>query len=155
MRAVVGGLRACSVLLQVKADAGGSCRRRSLEELRLKSQFSSVVVRDGYAYGLDEGFWRALTWRRASEMEDGTMVLENWCSCMISCWCKRSRARWRCGGEPAEFHEAGRVNALDSKTGTIRGGGDFLLVRNDKEAICFKLACGLRAKLAAAMNTDF
>jgi len=144
-----------SVLLQVKADASGKLSATEVwKNLRLKTQFSSVVVRDGYAYGLDEGLLACVDlatgerkWKDGHygfgelvlvhdlllvQTEPGPVALVE--------------------ANPAEFREAGRVNALDSKTWNNPAvAGDFLLVRNDKEAICFKLATrSPAAKLASA-----
>jgi hypothetical protein len=58
------------------------------------------------------------------------------------------------GANPAQFHELGRVKALNSKTWNNPAlAGDFLLVRNDQEAICFKLATRpSAAKIAEAVK---
>jgi outer membrane protein assembly factor BamB len=133
-----------SVLLQVKTDAGGKLSAsEAWKNLRLKTQFASAVVRDGYAYGLDEGVLACIDlatgerkWKDGHygfgqlvlvhdlllvQTEPGPVALVE--------------------ASPAEFREVGQVNALDSKTWNPPAvAGDFLLVRNDKEAICFKLA---------------
>jgi outer membrane protein assembly factor BamB len=89
-----------SVLLQVKADAAGKLSATQVwKNLRLKTQFSSVVVRDGFGYGLDEEFWRALISRPASANgRTGIMVTANWRSRMICWWCRRNRVWWRWWG---------------------------------------------------------
>jgi outer membrane protein assembly factor BamB len=132
-----------SALLQVKADAGGKLAAAEVwKNLKLKTQFSSVVVRDGFGYGLDEGVLACIDlatgerkWKDGRygygqlalahdllvvQTEPGPVVLVD--------------------ANPAQFREVGRVKALDSKTWNNPAlAGDFLLVRNDQEAICFKL----------------
>jgi outer membrane protein assembly factor BamB len=146
-----------SLLLQVKADASGKLSAAEVwKNLRLKTQFASAVVRGGYAYGLDEGVLACIDlatgerkWKDGHygfgqlvfvhdlllvQTEPGPLALVE--------------------ATPAEFRELGRVNALDSKTWNPPAlAGDFLLVRNDKEAICFKLATRTPAvKMAGAIG---
>ena len=50
---------------------------------------------------------------------------------------------------PSEYRELARVNALSSKTWNVPAlAGEFLLARNDQEAVCYRLP--LRAKAYAA-----
>jgi len=144
-----------SVLLQVKADAGGKLSAAEVwKNLRLKAQFSSVVVRDGYAYGLDEGVLACIDLATGErKWKDGhygfgELVLVHDLLLVQT----ETGPVALVEANPAEFREVGRVNALDSKTWNNPAvAGDFLLVRNDKEAICFKLAMRTSvAKLAAA-----
>jgi outer membrane protein assembly factor BamB len=141
---LTAGFGVGSVLLQIKADAGGKLSATEIwKNLKLKTQFSSVVVRDGFGYGLDEGVLACIDlttgerkWKDGHygygqlalardllvvQTEPGLVVLVE--------------------AKPAAFHELGRVKALNSKTwNTPALAGDFLLVRNYQEAICFKLA---------------
>src|SRR5579859_89806 len=154
---LTAGFGVGSVLLQIKADAGGKLSAAEIwKNLKLKTQFSSVVVRDGFGYGLDEGVLACIDlatgerrWKDGHygygqlalahdllvvQTEPGEVVLVE--------------------AKPAAFRELGRVKALNSKTWNNPAlAGDFLLVRNDQEAICFKLATRPSAtKIAGAVE---
>ena len=101
-----------------------------------------VVIRDGYAYGLDDGIlacvelatgerkWADGRYQHGQillagnllivQAEDGTVVLAE--------------------PAPGGLHERGRVAALSSKTWNNPAlAGRRLLVRNDREAVCLEL----------------
>lgn len=124
----------------------------------LKTKFTNVVVRDDYAYGLDEGILVCLDladgsrrWKRGRyghgqimlvgphlliQAESGEVVLVE--------------------ATPAAHCEVARLNALDSKTWNNPAlQGPHLLLRNDREAVCFEIslaASGAIAGVASAAN---
>ena len=131
------------VLLQVTADAQGKESARELWKNRnLKSEFSHIVFRNGFIYGLDDGILACLDlangerkWKDGHyghgqlllvndlllvQMEQGPVVLVE--------------------ANPTAYREVARLNALSSKTwNTPVLAGPFLLVRNDQEAVCYRL----------------
>lgn len=132
-----------SVLLELTPEAGGKLAAREVwRSLAMKAKFASVTLRDGFIYGLDDGILACL------ELETG-------------------KRRWKGGryghgqvllvgdlllvqtepgdlalveATPEDFREIARHPALTSKTwNTPALAGDWLLVRNDREAVCFQL----------------
>lgn len=115
------------------------------ESLRLKSKFAPMVTLDGVVYGLDDGVMVALDpatgerlWKRGLyghgqlilvgelllvQAENGDVVLVE--------------------ATPDEHRELTRMSALDSKTWNPPAlAGNLLLVRNNKEAVCYELPTG-------------
>lgn len=115
---------------------------------RLKTKFSSAIVRDGFAYGLDEGSFACVDladgrrlWKEARygygqnllvgdlfliQAERGPVIL--------------ARA------DPDSLEEVARLPALSAKTWNPPAlAGRFLLVRNDREAACYQLPVAAEA----------
>ncbi len=109
----------------------------------MKTKFSNVALRDGFAYGLDDGILSCV------RLEDGKRM-----------W---KKGRYKYGqllmvgnlllvlgeeGElalveanPDQFVELGRIQALEGQTwNTLCLTGNRLLVRNSEQAACFELA---------------
>jgi outer membrane protein assembly factor BamB len=131
------------VMLQIKEDAAGALSVAELwKNLRLKTQFSTALVRDKYAYGLDEGVLACLDLNTGErKWKDGhygfgqvvmvgdSLVVQSEAGPVVMV-----------EASPAEFHELGRFNALSSKTwNTVAAAGEFFLTRNDQEAVCYRL----------------
>jgi len=130
-------------VLQIRHDGEGVLRPERLwKSPRLKAKFTNVVVHEGYIYGLDDGVLVCLDprtgqrcWKRGRyghgqvllvgdllliQAEDGEVVLVE--------------------PNPEELHEVARLPALDSKTWNPPSlAGRYLLVRNDREAVCYEL----------------
>jgi len=132
----------CS-LIQVKTNAQGAFEVSELwRNFNMKTEFCSAIVHDSFAYGLD----------------DGTLV----CLDLVS-----GKRRWKDGryghgqiilvgdlllvqteagqvalveANPSQYVEAAKLGALSSKTWNYPAlAGDFLLVRNDREAVCYRM----------------
>lgn len=109
----------------------------------LKAKFANFVVHEGYVYGLDDGILTCVDletgrrqWKRGRyghgqmllagdrlliQTEEGPVVLV--------------------AIDPTEHRELGRVDALQDKTWNNPAlAPPYLLVRNDREAVCFRLA---------------
>ncbi len=126
----------------LKVNAGAAAPRVLWHNLRLKAEYSNVVVRDGFVYGLDDGVLTCLD-------------------------LKNGKRRWRDGryghGEillvddlilvqtepgdlalveatPDRFNELATAPALNGKTWNNPAlSGHVLLVRNDHEAVALQL----------------
>ena len=144
---VTASYGAGSYLLQVGSVEGTWTVKPLWKSIRLKTKFSSATVRGGYAYGIDEGRFACVdlkdgsrVWKEGKygfgqhlqvggrllvQAEDGFVVLVK--------------------ASPEGFEELSRIEALDSMTwNTPTLAGRYLLVRNDKEAVCFRLGEGGR-----------
>ncbi len=141
---VTASYGAGSYLLEVKPSENGAWSVAEIwKSTRLKTKFSTAVVREGYAYGLDEGRLACVdladgsrVWKEGKygfgqnllvgdrlliQAEDGYLAVVE--------------------ATPEGFQEVARHEALDSMTWNPPTlAGRYLLVRNDREAICFKLA---------------
>jgi outer membrane protein assembly factor BamB len=140
---ISSGYAVGSVLLEVTADKKGSYSVEELWEKRqLRAKFSNNIVIDGHIYGLDEGILTCL------DLEDGQR--------------KWKQGRYGYGqmllagrhllvqaesGEvvlldvsPQGPKELARLAALSSKTWNHPAlAGEYLLVRNDREAVCYRM----------------
>ncbi|NOY43213.1 MAG: PQQ-binding-like beta-propeller repeat protein [Planctomycetes bacterium] len=133
-----------SQLVQVSQDPQGSWSASQVwDSKRLKSKFANIIVHDGYIYGLDDGIFVCLDlasgkrqWKRgryghgqiiqAGDLllvmaESGDLVLLE--------------------PTPEEHRELSRFSVLNGKTWNPPAlAGQYLLVRNDKEAACYRLS---------------
>ena len=110
---------------------------------RLKSKFASAVRLGNYVYGLDEGILTCISLATGDRIwKDGryghgqlirlgeTLVIQ----------AERGYLAF-VDATPAGFREKYTVDALDSRTWNHPAlAGEFLLVRNDRQACCFKLS---------------
>ncbi len=138
-----------SKLLEISASGGGDAADGVLEVREvwshptvMKTKFSNVCVREGYAYGLDEGRlacieiatgekkWKGGKFGYGQNLLAGDLLVV--------------QAEWGdvvlVEANPEEFVELGRIPALSSMTWNQPVlAGSYLLVRNDREAVCFRL----------------
>ncbi len=132
-----------SRLLELRrGDDGGLSVAELWESRRLKSKFASMVLHEGSVYGLDDGVMVCLDpvtgerrWKRGRyghgqlilvgdliliQTEKGGVVLVE--------------------ANAQEHRELGHLPALDSKTWNPPAlSGRYLLVRNNREAVCYEL----------------
>ena len=146
---VSGGYGMGCQIIQVKPGEAGSDRatgalktETAWKGITMKTQFNSPGLRNGYVYGLDDGLLAcvdATTGRRI--WKDGrfgsgqtlivgdTVVVQN-----------ENGTVHACAASPDGFRELGQIAALSSKTWNQPAvAGRYLLVRNDREAVCWEL----------------
>ena len=146
---VSGGYGMGCQIIQVKTgEAGSDSATGTLKAetawkgITMKTQFNSPGLRNGYLYGLDDGLLAcvdATTGRRI--WKDGrfgsgqtlivgdTVVVQN-----------ENGTVHACAASPDGFRELGQIAALSSKTWNQPSvAGRYLLVRNDREAVCWEL----------------
>ncbi len=140
---ITSGYGTGSELLQIKKAADGQWSATRLwKSIRLKAKFTNVVYRDGFIYGLDDGIlvcldaadgslkWKEGRYGHGQVILSGPLLL-------ISDE----------GGDmvlvepvPQEPRELTRFAALHGKTWNPPAlAGEYLVVRNDKEAACYRL----------------
>jgi len=109
---------------------------------RMKTQFNSVAVRDGFLYGLDDGRLACLDlangerrWKDG-RFGSGQSLLVNDVLLVQS----ESGPVYLAAAQPDGYRELAQLPALDSKTWNYPTlAGRYLLVRNDREAVCYEL----------------
>jgi outer membrane protein assembly factor BamB len=136
-----------SHLVQVRQNPPESwSATRIWESKRLKSKFANIIVRDGSIYGLDDGIFVCLDlasgtmqWKRGryghgQMIQVGDLLLlmaENGDLILLE-------------PTPKELRELARFPVLSDKTwNPLALAGQYLLVRNDKEAACYQLPLSL------------
>jgi outer membrane protein assembly factor BamB len=141
---VTASYGAGSLLLQVtRAKSGGPFTvEQKWKTTRLKTKFSSPAILGDYAYGLDEGrlacidlatgerIWKNEKFGFGQQLlfKDRLLVQTEPGDVVVG----------RLG--PGGFQEEGRLAALNSMTwNTPAVAGPYLLVRNDREAVCYRL----------------
>lgn len=131
------------VLLEVKPGADGKLVATQLwKNLRLKTQFNSVAVREGFFYGLDDGLLACVEvatgdrkWKDGrygsgqSLLVDDLVIVQN-----------ENGAIALAEAKPEAFKELGTISALSAKTWNHPTlAGKYLLVRNSEEMACYEL----------------
>ena len=108
----------------------------------MKSEFSNLVAHNGFLYGLDDGIlacvdiatgerkWKDGHYGHGQVMLANDLLLvqtEQGPIALVTT-------------DPSGYREVARLNALSAKTwNTPALAGEFLLVRNDQEAACYRL----------------
>lgn len=138
----------CQIIQVTNGEAGSDRATGTLKTettwkgITMKTQFNSPGLRNGYLYGLDDGLLACIdanTGRRI--WKDGrfgsgqtlivgdTVVVQN-----------ENGTVHLCAASPDGFRELGQIAALSSKTWNQPAvAGRYLLVRNDREAVCWEL----------------
>lgn len=131
------------VLLQLKKGADGGFEAAELWKTRnLKSEFSNIVARDGFLYGLDDGILACIDiatgerkWKDGRYGHGQVILVDD----LLLVQTEKGPVAL-VEATPSGYHEAAKVNALGVKTwNTPALAGEFLLVRNDQEAACYRL----------------
>ncbi len=131
-------------LLQIKAGEAGRLEAEEVwSHMKLKTQFNSVAELGGYVYGLDDGKLCCLEvatgerlWKEGRFASGQSLLVDD-----LVIVQSESGSVHLAKAQPSGYEELGRVEALSSKTWNHPVlAGRFLLVRNDREAVCYELA---------------
>jgi outer membrane protein assembly factor BamB len=140
---VSASFNAGCVLLQVKGEADGKLSAAEVWKNRnMKSEFSNLVARGGYLYGLDDGILACIDlntgerkWKDGRYGHGQVMLVDDWLLVQTE-----PGQVALVEANPAGYREVARLNALGAKTwNTPALAGELLLVRNDQEAACYRL----------------
>ncbi len=140
---VSSGYGVGSELLQIqKGSTGVFSASRLWKSTRLKAKFTNLIYRDGYIYGLDDGImvcldaasgkqkWKEGRYGHGQETLVGDVLLVT----------AESGEVILLDPKPQASRELTRFAALRGKTWNPPAlAGRYLLVRNDKEAACYRL----------------
>ena len=137
-----------SELLEIKRGEGGTFVPESVwRSLKLKAKFSNPVVKDGYIFGLDDGMFTCLDLKDGAQQwkegrhGHGQGLLIGDLFLLMSEGGELILMRPTASG-PGELH---RFRVFSAKTwNPLALAGDLLLVRNDQEAVCLRLALAER-----------
>ena len=130
-------------MLQVKAADDGTLTASVLwSGLKMKTQFNSPTARAGHAYGLDDGRLACLDlatgerlWKEGRYASGQTLLVDD-----LIIIQNESGPVHLASAKPEGYEELGKLDALSSKTWNHPTlSGRYLLVRNDREAICYEL----------------
>ena len=131
-------------MLKIAASADGQLAAEVLwKNKMMKTQFNSATVRDGFLYGLDDGLIACVDvatgerkWKDGRYGSGQTLLVDD----LILVQAERGFVAL-VAAKPDGFEELGRLDALTSKTWNHPTlAGRYLLVRNDREAVCYELA---------------
>ncbi len=132
-----------SEVLQIQNDSGGTFNAtRIWKSNRLKAKFTNLIDHDGFIYGLDDGImvcldassgeqrWKEGRYGHGQEILVGDVLLVT----------AESGEVILLDPNPQASRELTRFTALKGKTWNPPAlAGEYLLVRNDKEAACYRL----------------
>ena len=140
-----------SKLLQVDFDGGVFSATELWKSIRMKAKFTNLVFHDGHIFGLDDGMFACIDAERGRrQWKDGRyghgqillrgshilVMAENGDVVLLE-------------ANPEKQVELTKFAALDGKTWNPPAlAGDYLLVRNHREAACYKLPLAKPAKTA-------
>jgi outer membrane protein assembly factor BamB len=132
-----------ALLLQFAAGNEGQLIPTQVwKSMRMKTQFNSVTPRDGFLYGLDDGLLACVEiatgerkWKDGRFGSGQTLLVED----LILVQSEPGPVIL-VAAQPDRYLELGRLPALSSKTWNHPTlAGRYLLVRNDREVVCYRL----------------
>ena len=130
-------------LFQITTESDGRLTATEVwRSLRMKTQFNTPAVRDGRAYGLDDGRLACLNlangervWKDGNFGSGQSLLVDD----LIIIQSENGPVYLACA-KPDGYEELGKIEALSSKTWNHPTlAGRYLLVRNDREAVCYEL----------------
>jgi outer membrane protein assembly factor BamB len=132
----------CHMVDVAAAPDGKITASEAWSNLKLKTQFNSVAVRGGFLYGLDDGRLACVDaatgerkWKEGRYASGQSLLVDD-----LAIVQNEDGPVHLCLALPEQYEELGRINALSSKTWNHPVlAGRFLLVRNDREAVCYEL----------------
>lgn len=132
-----------SALLEIKAEESGKLTAVELwKTIRFQAKFSNVIERDGLVYGLSDGMFACLDLKDGSVLwksgryGHGQGLLVNDLFLLMS----ENGGLLLLKPSSAGLEEAGQIKVFEDKTwNSIALAGEYLLVRNDREAACIRL----------------
>ena len=112
------------------------------ETIYLKAKFTNIIYYEGYLYGLDDGIFACINpvdgkrqWKRGRYGHGQTLLISD-----VLLVLTESGEVVLLEPDPDNHREHARFTALRGKTwNTPALAGDYLLVRNDREAVCYQL----------------
>ncbi len=112
------------------------------ETVYLKAKFTNIIYYEGYLYGLDDGIFACINpvdgtrqWKRGRYGHGQTLLISD-----VLLVLTESGEVVLVEPDPDNHREHARFSVLKGKTwNTPALAGDYLLVRNDKEAVCYQL----------------
>ena len=113
------------------------------ETIYLKAKFTNIIYYEDYLYGLDDGIFACINpvdgtrqWKRGRYGHGQTLLISD-----VLLVLTESGEVVLVEPDPEDHREHGRFTALTGNTwNTPALAGDYLLVRNDREAACYQLA---------------
>jgi outer membrane protein assembly factor BamB len=137
-----GGYGYGCVMLQIKAAGDRLAATELWQNNKLKAQFNSIGVRDGFLYGLDDGTLAGVDgatgerkWKEGRHGSGQTLLVDD-----LMLVQDEQGPVVLVEPRPDGVRELGRIAALSGKTWNHPVlAGRYLLVRNDHEAACYEL----------------
>lgn len=132
------------VLLQIQPGVEGKWSATEIWKAKtMKTQFNSAALKDGFLYGLDDGFLACVDattgqrrWKDGRYGSGQSLVVND----LVVIQNEQGTVHLA-EAKPDGFREFGQIAALDSKTWNHPlVVGNYLVVRNDHEAACYALA---------------
>jgi outer membrane protein assembly factor BamB len=132
-----------SARVKIERDAAGHWSAKQVWRTnRMKAKFTDLVLYRGYIYGLDDGIMEcidartgALAWKDGRYGHGQTLLVGNLLLVMAE-----NGEVILLDPQPDQLRELTRFTALHEKTWNPPAlAGEYLLVRNDKEAACFRM----------------
>lgn len=130
-------------LVKISAAADGQLSAEQLwRGIRMKTQFNSPAVRDGFMYGLDDGGLSCVDiatgdrlWKDGRFGSGQSLLVDD----QILIQSERGEVVLAAAQKDG-YRELGRLRALSSKTWNFPTlAGRYLLARNDREVVCYEL----------------
>lgn len=139
---LTGGYGYGCLMLQIKAADAKLAATELWQNHKLKAQFNTIGVRDGFLYGLDDGTLACIDaatgerkWKEGRHGSGQTLLVDD-----LMLVQDEQGPVVLTAPRPDGIRELGRIAALNSKTWNHPVlAGRYLLVRNDQEAACYEL----------------
>jgi outer membrane protein assembly factor BamB len=132
-----------ALVLEFQSDQGRMQYKQVWGHTKLKTKFTTAVVRDGFAYALDDGVLACFDvttgvrkWKAGRYGHGQVLLVED----LLLVQAEEPGDLILAEANPQRHVELGRIKALESKTWNNPAlSGRYLFVRNDREAVCYEL----------------
>ena len=130
-------------LFQISRNSSGEFDVSTIwETIYLKAKFTNIIHYEGYLYGLDDGIFACINptdgtrqWKRGRYGHGQTLLISD-----VLLVLTESGEVVLVDPDPSSHIEHARFAALKGRTwNTPALAGDYLIVRNDREAACYQL----------------
>ena len=141
-----------SKLVELSKDGDQFTTKQLWHSRRMKAKFTNLIHHNGHVFGLDDGIFACMELNRGrpawkdGRYGHGQILLRNNHILVMA----EMGDIILLEANPEKHSELTRLTALDGKTWNPPAlAGEFLLVRNHKEAACYKLPLANAATVAA------
>lgn len=151
------GYGAGSALVELQHSEGDWSADEVWTSRRMKTKFTTPVLLDGYVYGLDDGILQCIElesgkqkWKRGRYGHGQILLVED----LLVVQTEPGEVVL-VRPDPSRLEELGSIEALSDKTWNPPVlAGKYLLVRNDREAICFEVALEETEEAGVALGPE-
>jgi outer membrane protein assembly factor BamB len=149
---LLAGYNVYGVVIKIEDDQGKLTPTEVYRTNKMRTKFTTAVVRDHYAYGLDDGRLACIdldqegkqVWLNRTRFGDGQVLLAG---DLLIVQGEVPGDVYLVAADPSGYRQLGVIHPFEDKTWNVPSlAGHTLFVRNDREAACYQLPAADRSE---------